>query len=213
MIRGPCRNNCHSRFGKRFSLLTLTKSGMYVNWIPRVFARSFNCWRSSTNRVKSISSQYPKCGIWRAAVIAFTMAFWMPLMGSVTSAGTCPASLAGKIFLAVRGGTAEIVDFGVSDCFSKPKKQKFFIRAKVLEHQEAKSLSWNDLWVETGAFPWRVKGGQFCLRLSIWCMFCPCGVPLFQLRYRFNSGTLPCTQHSGEEIHFRGHPTMTSARG
>ena len=44
-------------------------------------------------------------------------------------------------------------------------------------------------WVETGAFPWRVGGGQFCLRSSIWCAFCPCGLPLFQLRCCFSLGT------------------------
>ena len=42
-------------------------------------------------------------------------------------------------------------------------------------------------WVETGAFPWRVGGGKFCLRFSVQCAFahatCHC----------FNSGTLPCT--------------------
>ena len=38
------------------------------------------------------------------------------------------------------------------------------------------------LWVETGAFPWRVGGGKFCLRFSIRCAFCPYGLPLFQLR-------------------------------
>ena len=31
------------------------------------------------------------------------------------------------------------------------------------------------------AFPWRVGGGTFCLRFSIRCAFCPCGLPLFQL--------------------------------
>ena len=45
-------------------------------------------------------------------------------------------------------------------------------------------------WVETGAFPWRVEGGKFCLRFTMgraFCpcgspLFCPCGLPLFQLR-------------------------------
>ena len=32
---------------------------------------------------------------------------------------------------------------------------------------KAKSLSWNR------AFPWRVGGGEFCLRFSIRCAFCP----------------------------------------
>ena len=36
------------------------------------------------------------------------------------------------------------------------------------------------LWVETGALPWRVGGDKFCLRFSIQCAFCPCGLPLFQ---------------------------------
>ena len=42
-------------------------------------------------------------------------------------------------------------------------------------------------WVETMAFSWRVGGGKFCLRFSIGCTFCPCGVPLFKLR-DFTSG-------------------------
>ena len=44
-------------------------------------------------------------------------------------------------------------------------------------------------WVETGAFPWRVAGDIFCLRLSIKWAFCPCGLPLIQLR------PLPCQQN------------------
>ena len=36
--------------------------------------------------------------------------------------------------------------------------------------------------VETGAFPWRVGGGKFCLRVSNECTFCPSGLPLLQLR-------------------------------
>ena len=58
---------------------------------------------------------------------------------------------------------------------------------------KAKPLSWNGTWVETGAFPWRVGGNKFFLRFPIPCPFCPCGLPLFQLRYRFISGALPCT--------------------
>ena len=46
-------------------------------------------------------------------------------------------------------------------------------------------------WVETGAFLWWVEGDKFCLRFSIRCAFCPCGLPLFQRRDRFSPGTLP----------------------
>ena len=60
---------------------------------------------------------------------------------------------------------------------------------------KAKFLSWNGTWVETGAFSWRAGWGKFCLRLSIGCVFCPSGLPLFQRRYRFNSGTLRCIQN------------------
>ena len=56
---------------------------------------------------------------------------------------------------------------------------------------KAKSLSWNGTRVETGAFPWASRRGKFCLRFSVPCAFCPCGLPLFQMRDRFNSGTLP----------------------
>ena len=45
-------------------------------------------------------------------------------------------------------------------------------------------------WVETRALPWRVGGAKFWLRFSVQCAFCPCGLPLFQLKYRFNSGTV-----------------------
>ena len=45
-----------------------------------------------------------------------------------------------------------------------------------------RSLSWNGTWVWTEVLPWRVGGGKFCLRLSIPYAFCPCGLPLFQLR-------------------------------
>ena len=44
-------------------------------------------------------------------------------------------------------------------------------------------------WVETAALLWRVAGGKFCLWSSVRCAFCPCGLPLFQLRDRFDSGT------------------------
>ena len=46
---------------------------------------------------------------------------------------------------------------------------------------DAKSLSWNGPWVETGAFPWRVEGDKLCLRFSNGRTFGPCGLPLFQL--------------------------------
>ena len=41
---------------------------------------------------------------------------------------------------------------------------------------KTKPLSW------TGVFPWRVAGDKFCLRFSIRCAFCPCGLPLLQLK-------------------------------
>ena len=37
-------------------------------------------------------------------------------------------------------------------------------------------------WVETGAFPWRAKGGKFYSRFPFSCAFCPSGLPQFQLR-------------------------------
>ena len=46
------------------------------------------------------------------------------------------------------------------------------------------SLSWNR------AFSWRVRGGKFCLQFFYGCAFCPCGLPLFQLRCRSNSGNV-----------------------
>ena len=46
--------------------------------------------------------------------------------------------------------------------------------------------------VETGAFPWRVAGRKFCSRFPVTWTFCPCGLPLFQLRYCFNSCALLC---------------------
>ena len=55
---------------------------------------------------------------------------------------------------------------------------------------KAKSLSWHGTSVETGAFPWRVAGDNFCLRFFITWAFCPCGLPLFQL------GDLPLYRHT-----------------
>ena len=59
---------------------------------------------------------------------------------------------------------------------------------------KATFLSWNGTWVEAGAFPWRVGGAKFGLKFFIRCVFCPCGLPLCQLRYCFNSDVLPCTE-------------------
>ena len=52
----------------------------------------------------------------------------------------------------------------------------------VLLLYKAKRLSWNGTWVEKGAFPWRVGGDKFRMRFSLGCAFCPCGLPLSQLR-------------------------------
>ena len=41
--------------------------------------------------------------------------------------------------------------------------------------------------------PMASRRGQFCLRFSMRCAFCPCGLPLFQLRDCVNSGALLCT--------------------
>lgn len=54
------------------------KKGMKESLIPRAEATGFSSSRSLTSSVRSTSSQYPKCGICRAAVMVFTMAFWKP---------------------------------------------------------------------------------------------------------------------------------------
>ena len=54
-------------------------------------------------------------------------------------------------------------------------------------------------WVETvselkqGRSHGESEGTNFAWGFSHCARFPPCGLPLFQLRYRFNSGTLPCT--------------------
>ena len=67
--------------------------------------------------------------------------------------------------------------------------EKSFSDAARKKNYTAKSLSQNSTWIETGAFPWRVGGGKFCLQSSYCAYFAPCGLPLFQLRYRSNPRT------------------------
>ena len=53
---------------------------------------------------------------------------------------------------------------------------------------QAKSLSWNR------GVPMASRRGQNSARGFLFVTsFAPCGLPLFQLRYHFNSGTLSCT--------------------
>ena len=64
----------------------------------------------------------------------------------------------------------KMMDSGlVVDGVTADEPSKIQVRGKVLR-----------VW--TGAFRWRVGGGKFCLRFSVGCAFCPCGLPLFQLR-------------------------------
>ena len=74
----------------------------------------------------------------------------------------------------------DVVSF-VLHCWMKWKTQKVTYKAK--------SLSWNSLWVEIGAFPWWVGGDKFSLRFFyVHARFahaaCHC----------FNSGALLCTE-------------------
>ena len=70
------------------------------------------------------------------------------------------------------------------------------VRVSYKDLSQQKNSTRQSPWVEAvselkqGRFLWRVRGDKFCLRFSIRYAFCPCGLPLFQLRCRFNWGTL-----------------------
>ena len=102
-------------------------------------------------------------------------------------------------FFACKYSRWRLLDFYDPRCgvilFSSSTLSNYFFRTTNNSRYKANSLSWNGTSIETGAFPGRDGGGKVCLRFSVRNTFCPCGLPHFQLRYRFNSGALPCTEH------------------
>ena len=91
------------------------------------------------------------------------------------------------------GGKALLIPGSYVICLSSLTGIHLYRAKYRLTHQYCVYGTRQSPWVETGAFLWRVGGGTFCLRFSIQCAYCPCGLPLFQLRYHSNPGTLPST--------------------
>ena len=73
----------------------------------------------------------------------------------------------------VAGGPSLVIQVWLSCFFFIFFPSCLFSQGKVPELK--RYVSWNR------AFSWRVGGGKFCLRFSVRCAFCPCGLPLFQL--------------------------------
>ena len=63
--------------------------------------------------------------------------------------------------------------------------------------RKEKLPSWNGTWVETGAFPWRVGGGKWFLRVFLLCAFCAMRLATVSTQIPFSSGALLCAAFYG----------------
>ena len=63
--------------------------------------------------LRTTSSEKPKCGIFKALVIAFTIAFLYPVMGSVLSSRT-GCTMGGGVGAGITGARGAVVVVGVS---------------------------------------------------------------------------------------------------